>query len=162
VLRRSAASLRPLLGLLVLPVLPLTCNTLGPAYSLDAKVRPHKPGTTCPNNSSILTPPAPPPLPPPTCPQEHLRGEALKTNELLRHFWGCMPLLSGVRADKAASLAAHLEEQRALLASHMRHHSGEGAVVQGVFVCVCSVAVWCGRGRCVQQVLQGVRGPQVL
>ena len=57
-------------------------------------------------------------------PQEHLRGEALKTNELLRHLWGTLPLLSAVRADKAAKLARHLGEQRALLRSHMEAHPG--------------------------------------
>ena len=56
--------------------------------------------------------------------QEHLRAEALKTNELLRHFWGCMPLTSAAKAAKAAKLSQHLAEQRTLLASHMRHHAG--------------------------------------
>ncbi len=58
--------------------------------------------------------------------QEHLRGEALKTNELLRHLWGALPLLSAARADKAAKLARHLGEQRALLRSHMEAHPGGG------------------------------------
>lgn len=57
-------------------------------------------------------------------PQEHLRGEALKTNELLRHLWGALPLVSAARADKAAALARHLGEQRALLRSHMEAHPG--------------------------------------
>jgi hypothetical protein len=61
--------------------------------------------------------------------QEHLRAEALKTNELLRHFWACMPLLSAIRAEKAANLARHLQEQRGLLASHMRHHPGSSQQV---------------------------------
>ena len=58
------------------------------------------------------------------CSQEHLRGEALKTNELLRHLWGALPLVSAARADKAAKLARHLGEQRALLRSHMDAHPG--------------------------------------
>lgn len=60
--------------------------------------------------------------------QEHLRGEALKTNELLRHMWGTFPLLSALRADKAGRLAGHLQDQRALLASHMQAHPGEWVV----------------------------------
>ena len=65
--------------------------------------------------------------PPAFCPhpQEHLRGEALKTNELLRHLWGTLPLVSAARAEKAAKLARHLGEQRALLRSHMEAHPGK-------------------------------------
>jgi hypothetical protein len=62
---------------------------------------------------------------------EHLRGEALKTNELLRHLWGALPLVSAARADKAAKLARHLGEQRALLRSHMEAHPG---TLQQVYV----------------------------
>ena len=44
--------------------------------------------------------------------QEFFRAEALKTNELLRHMWGCLPLTSAPRLQKAARLAPHLEDQR--------------------------------------------------
>ena len=62
-------------------------------------------------------------------PQEHLRGEALKTNELLRHLWACLPLASAPRAEAAARLCRHLAEQRGTLAAHMAAHPGERACV---------------------------------
>ncbi|PSC72434.1 putative RNA polymerase II transcription factor B subunit 1-1 [Micractinium conductrix] len=58
---------------------------------------------------------------------EHLRGEALKTNELLRHFWGCVPLTSAARAARAAKLGRALQEQRKLLQGHLQHPMGEGS-----------------------------------
>ncbi|KAL4434287.1 hypothetical protein ABPG75_000728 [Micractinium tetrahymenae] len=57
---------------------------------------------------------------------EHFRGEALKANELLRHFWGNLPLVSAARAERANKLACALQEQRAILVPHMRHPAGEG------------------------------------
>ena len=44
--------------------------------------------------------------------QEILRSEALKTNELLRHFWGACPIVSAPRQQKAAKLCHALEDQR--------------------------------------------------
>ncbi len=44
--------------------------------------------------------------------QEILRGEALKTNELLRHFWGACPSVSAPRQQKAAKMCKALEDQR--------------------------------------------------
>ena len=43
---------------------------------------------------------------------EFFRMEALKTNELLRHLWGCMPMTSDPRRQKANRIATHLEQQR--------------------------------------------------
>jgi transcription initiation factor TFIIH subunit 1 len=66
------------------------------------------------------------PLPPVPL-QEHLRGEALKTNELLRHFWPCMPPLSAHRVELAAKLAAALQKQHAHLTAFMRQDQGAAA-----------------------------------
>ena len=79
-----------------------------------------------PSPRSMQTFHSSPPPSPPT--QEHLRGEALKTNELLRHFWGCVPLTSAARAARAAKLGRALQEQRKLLQGHLQHPLGEGEV----------------------------------
>lgn len=81
------------------------------AHPTQAPLTPHTP---------LGLPPHPQPL------QEHFRGEALKANELLRHFWGNLPLVSAARAARADKLARALHEQRAVLVSHMRHPAGEG------------------------------------
>jgi hypothetical protein len=67
------------------------------------------------------------PAPAPALLQEHLRGEALKTNELLRHFWPCMPPLSTHRVELAVKLAAALQKQHAHLTAFMRQDQGEAA-----------------------------------
>ena len=84
--------------------------------------------SSCP---PVPLPLSPVPLPiaplPPVPLQEHLRGEALKTNELLRHFWPCMPPLSAHRVELAAKLAAALQKQHAHLTAFMRQDQGAAA-----------------------------------
>ena len=53
-----------------------------------------------------------------------LRREALKTNELLRHFWRAVPATTQARGAKAGKLAGHLAEQQRVLGSHMAANPG--------------------------------------
>ena len=54
-----------------------------------------------------------------------LRREALKTNELLRHFWRAVPATTQARGAKAGKLAGHLAEQQRVLGSHMAARPGD-------------------------------------
>jgi hypothetical protein len=55
---------------------------------------------------------------------EFFRMEALKTNELLRHVWGCFPMTSDARKQKASRLIKVLEDQRKSLTAHLASGSG--------------------------------------
>ncbi len=55
---------------------------------------------------------------------EFFRMEALKTNELLRHVWGCFPMTSDPRKQKASRLVKVLEGQRKSLTAHLASGSG--------------------------------------
>lgn len=44
--------------------------------------------------------------------QEFFRMEALKTNEMMRHMWGCVPYNTPTKQKKGEKLATHLEKQR--------------------------------------------------
>jgi transcription initiation factor TFIIH subunit 1 len=55
---------------------------------------------------------------------EFFRMEALKTNELLRHLWGCFPMTSDARKQKASRLVQVLEDQRKSLTAHLASGSG--------------------------------------
>ena len=47
-----------------------------------------------------------------------LRNEVLKVNELLRHFWACMPATTPARREHAERLAAHLRSEHISLKAH--------------------------------------------
>jgi len=61
---------------------------------------------------------------------EFFRMEALKTNEILRHVWGCFPMTSQARKQKASRLVKVLEDQRKSLTAHLTSASGSGTAQQ--------------------------------
>ncbi|KAH7623291.1 hypothetical protein Ndes2526B_g01715 [Nannochloris sp. 'desiccata'] len=61
---------------------------------------------------------------------EFFRMEALKTNEILRHLWGCYPMTSNARKQKASRLVKVLEDQRKSLTAHLASASGSGTAQQ--------------------------------
>jgi len=61
---------------------------------------------------------------------EFFRMEALKTNEILRHLWGCFPTTSQARKQKASRLVEALENQKKSLTAHLTSASGSSTAQQ--------------------------------